>query len=468
MKKNFLRGAIALITVIAIVISASSVLILKSEDGISQMESLYKQKKDSIDVLFLGSSRIFCNVRTGVLWDEYGIAAYDLGGAETPTWSSYYHLKEALKTQHPKVIVYEISSPVVRPGLYPPIFWVQDNVYGMKWNMNRIKSMKMQVYENNFKKGLVPLSAMHDRYKELVENDFVDKNNNIDYKGFDEREGVTPFDAPNVSHVTERTAISEQSEEYLRLIIDACAEENIPLMFMLAPYVPSEEEQAMYNYIHDIADENGVEYIDFSSSYQDFGLDYSSDMADEFHLNSSGSTKFSSYLGKCLTDRYELTDRRGDADYSSWEIDATRQRQQVNEVLLGTIEEDGKYFLNLINDEYLVYVSLGSGAEWSENLNNNKNVLNRLGLKPEFFISGGVFILSKGEAIYGSADSNQRAHINQGSTDLLLLRESGDDDAAHTTLYVNRKSYDLTTEGIKVVVYDKSLDRIVTERELSL
>ena len=467
--KNLIRGVIALVVVIAIIVSAKNILILKSEDGISQMQSLYKQKKDSIDVLFLGSSRIFCNVRPGLLWDEYGIASYDLGGAETPAWSSYYQLKEAFKTQHPKVVVYEISVATIRPTLYPPIFWVQDNVYGMKWGINRIEAMKMQVYEENFKKGLSSLSGMHDRYKELTKNDFVDMNNSIDYKGFDEREGVTPFDVPEVDKITDRIPISEQAEEYTRKIVDLCEEEGVPIMFIVAPFAPSDEEQAMLNYTFDIAEEKGLDYIDFNSCYTEFGMDYSTDMADEFHMNSSGTTKFTTYLGKCLMERYNLLDHRGDENYSSWEKAATVQRQQTKEVELNAEEDLGKYFLKLINDQYLVFVSLGYGAEQSATIYDNRVVLGRLGLKQEYAITDGVFILSNGEAIYGSVEYNQRANIKQDDINLLLMREpSGEGEKPTTTLYVDRSDYDLSTDGIKIIVFDKALGKVVSEKEIPL
>ena len=58
------------------------ILLLKSKDGISQMQAFYKQPENSVDALFVGSSHIFCHVNTGILWDEYGIAGYDLAAAE--------------------------------------------------------------------------------------------------------------------------------------------------------------------------------------------------------------------------------------------------------------------------------------------------------------------------------------------------------------------------------------------------
>ena len=122
MWKNLLRGLVVISVAAGILLMLNKILLLKSEDGISQLNALYKQNDNTIDALFLGSSHVYCDISTGVLWDDYGIAGFDLGGAEAPSFTSYYHLKEALKTQHPQVIFYEISIAALRPTLNPPEF----------------------------------------------------------------------------------------------------------------------------------------------------------------------------------------------------------------------------------------------------------------------------------------------------------------------------------------------------------
>lgn len=467
MKTNFLRGFTAVLALLLTLLACHNVLLLKSEDGISQCRSLYKQKKDSIDVLFLGSSRIFCNVRTGILWDEYGIASYDLGGAETTMMSSFYHLSEALKTQHPEVVVLEVSVPVLRPTLFPPLFWVEDNTYGMKWNRNRIEATRIQTVEEEFKQAVIPLSTMHERYKELVEDDFIDRNNSIDYKGFDERVTVTPSAAPEASDVTERTPISEMSEEYLRRIIALCREKNTPLMFMVAPYCATIEKQGMFNYMADIAEENGVPYIDFNRYYEDFGMDYSCDMADEFHLNTTGSVKFSSYIGKILKDRYSLPDHRGDIKYASWDRDALQQRQQQNEDMLQKASTDGEYLSGLLNEQYLIYVSIGEDESVSRIFDKNREALNRIGVLPELMIPNENLILEGGRMLYASTDDEQKEFIDMGPENLLFTKTRVDDHPV-TCLKINETSYEMNTDKMKILVFDKVLNRVVSTRDFDI
>ena len=93
---NIIKVLIIAAVAVVLVLGIAKVLLLKSEDGINQFQAFYKQPENSIDVIFSGSSKVYCDIATGVLWENHGIAAFDLGGAEAPSWVSYYQLKEAL------------------------------------------------------------------------------------------------------------------------------------------------------------------------------------------------------------------------------------------------------------------------------------------------------------------------------------------------------------------------------------
>ena len=74
----------------------------KHDYGICSMMNLYRQPDDSVDVLAVGTSRAYAGIPTNVLWEEYGIASYNLCSAEQPFWVSYYTIREALKTNIPR------------------------------------------------------------------------------------------------------------------------------------------------------------------------------------------------------------------------------------------------------------------------------------------------------------------------------------------------------------------------------
>lgn len=326
---NFIKGIIVIAVFVVSIVTADRILMHKSEDGYTQMQSYYKQIDNTVDVLFLGSSKIYCQIDTGILWDEHGIASFDLGGAEAPPWNSYYFLKEALKTQKPKLIIYDASIIGYRHDvLYQPEVWSMTNNYGMHWNLNRIMQLRINTEQDFlFKRLLFPLDTMHSRYKELTKNDFVDENNSINYKGFDYRNTTEVFETPDVSTMTESFVIDEKHEKYLRAIIELSKENNIPLVVMVTPYVLTPEEQGHFNYVEDICMEEGITYIDFNKMYDELSIDFSTDMAEKVHLNFSGTKKLTEYLGNYIVNNYDIPDHRGDAKYSSWDIDAKINRE---------------------------------------------------------------------------------------------------------------------------------------------
>ena len=318
---------IIIITLVAasVIVMLLNLLILKSSDGYNQMRALYKQPQDSIDVLFVGSSLVYSDISTGVLWDEYGIASYDLGAAEAPSWVSYYQLKEALKTQHPKVICYEASLPGMQAIQYQKDTWSSATNYGFKWSRDRIEELRVNSAEDDFYKRLNPFNIMHGRYNDLSEKDFDDRTDLEAFKGFVPKERVEEIEPTVLTGTDEMDPCSDKSEEYVRKIIQLAKDQGVPLIMFASPRKIGEPAERAYNYMDSIARSEGLEFIDFNKRYSDMDLDFSCDMAEALHLNYSGNYKFSKYLGQVLKERYDIPDRRGDDRYVSWDRDALLQ-----------------------------------------------------------------------------------------------------------------------------------------------
>ncbi len=68
-----------------------------------------------------------------------------------------------------------------------------------------------------------------------------------------------------------------------------------------------------------MAEQYGVPLINFNIEQDRYDLNYATDMGDDQHMNTLGSTKYSAYIAGYLMDNYDLADRRGDDYYSSWD-----------------------------------------------------------------------------------------------------------------------------------------------------
>lgn len=451
--QNFIKAVVIIAVAVLILLGLDKLFLLKSEDGISQLESIRKQKENTVDVIFFGSSHVYCDIATGVLWDNYGISSFDLGGAEAPAWVSYYHLKEALKTQKPKVVCYEISVAALYPMLNQVDSWAADNNYGMSISKERIDQLKVNSEGNEeFLKRLFPLSVMHGRYADLSENDFKDVNNTINYKGFDPRERVFPIEDKVMPETSEAEPCSEKAEEYIRKIIELCRENDTPLLFFVSPYDELEEELRIYNYIDAIADEYGVEHIDFNRYAGEMGLDFGWDMHDSTHLNFFGDYKFTDFLGKTLKERYDIPDHRGDKLYESWEIDARAQRTERNNNTLAYAKHDPSEFMRNLNSEgYLVFVNLRSGA--GEGIDEDRSAaLESMGIPVEKQVFGSAYILMDG-SIVKELPKFYRESLKDGGKTLLFVSEGKGDDPSSVSLFVDDDEYKDDYDNL-IFVYD--------------
>ena len=81
-------------------------------DYYSSMDSFYDLEKDMVDVLFLGSSHVYCSVIPAQLWEDYGMASFNMAISGQDLASSYYSFKEALKTQDLDVVCVDLYGCV--------------------------------------------------------------------------------------------------------------------------------------------------------------------------------------------------------------------------------------------------------------------------------------------------------------------------------------------------------------------
>ena len=311
---------------------ANYVLTPKHDYGICSMVNLYRQEPDSIDVLAVGTSLVYAGVNTNVLWEEYGIAAYNLCSAEQPFWVSYYTIREALKTQHPRVILLD-AKPSIYTREYTPHGRIILSTYGIAGLENRIGAMLACVETPQEAVGyMLGLPEVHSNYQSLTPLDFCIPPDNGGrgnaWKGFIEMNDVEAHERPSLVYNSMQRNMNARQEEYARKIFELAQQEGIELMLIGMPNPDYAHDHMYYNALWALAEEYGISGINYNDPSLRFGLRYSSDFADWQHLNVKGSVTFSRKLGADLMERYDLPDRRGDARYGSYADSAAQWYEQ--------------------------------------------------------------------------------------------------------------------------------------------
>lgn len=308
-------------------------LCIKTEHGIVQARNMYDQPRNSIDVVFMGSSHIHCDINTALLWEQHGIAAYDYSAAEQPLWVTYFYLKELCKYQKPKLVVLDLYAPARFKDDYQ-YEWLYDNLAGVKFSFDKLKMLYVSCEPEYYFDYFPSIGAYHNRYWEVNDEDyeylFSRKSDRQVYKGF------TPYFDKRPQHEPEITqkksgGITIKSEQYLQKIIEYTQDNDIELFLIVCPYITTQEDELVYNRVHEIADQYGLQFNSTNYFYSEMGLDFDKDFFDESHLNFTGSNKFTEYLGKELKERYDLPDRRGLKKWESWDLHADEIRQLYSE-----------------------------------------------------------------------------------------------------------------------------------------
>lgn len=124
-----------------------------------------------MELLILGSSHAYKDINLAVLYDGYGISSYVLGGPVQSFWNSYYYLIEALKTQHPKLVVLEGHAATMNTD-YKEHTDVVRNTSSIKGISTRIGAILASAPKNKADDYIFDYRLWHARYQGINEFDF--------------------------------------------------------------------------------------------------------------------------------------------------------------------------------------------------------------------------------------------------------------------------------------------------------
>lgn len=287
----------------------------------------YAEEKDTLDVIMIGSSPVYPFYSGAKLWGEYGITCYPLSSHVQRPSAALPLLKEAYKTQNPQVVVFEMRMYTMEDGrMEDNMAYARGVTDNMKYSFNRIYAINRLVTEPSERYTYYfDIFKYHSNWKTLVLPEQLacfryEKSNPL--KGFVIRDEVGPLEKeriPTCADLTDDLPIPAEQEERLYELLEYLNERQQSALFIVSPYREEEEEQKMFNYMEEIIESYGYEFVNMNEHYEEIGIDFTTDYYDfGGHVNSLGAEKCTDYLGKLLT-AYQLEDKRGQGKYNSWD-----------------------------------------------------------------------------------------------------------------------------------------------------
>jgi len=264
--------------------------------------------EDSVDVLVLGSSHAQYSINPGVIYDHSGIYSFVMGSGCQPMIMSYYFLEEALKTQHPDVVLLDVFTMLPSQAICyaDGMFYVAASQMS---GQTRIDAMHEIDNAEKIQEYLIDLPITHDRWKE---------------EGFYKRSidgmfGFVPMQPTDftdryvaeIQPSAENVSLRSKDVDALNRIIYLCDNQGIELILMKSIFDRTEKDVSALNEVKKIADEHDVVFLDFHDLADEIGFMFGKD-GDSWHNTTWGAEKVSRYLSDYLVDHQLVSHQMND------------------------------------------------------------------------------------------------------------------------------------------------------------
>lgn len=409
--------------------------------------------EDSLDVIVLGSSHVQYSFIPSIFFQDTGLYSYSLGTSAQPIGVSYEMLKEALKTQNPKLVILEI---------YTAIRYVDNS------NPENDYRYVMAEYMMTGKEKYNVIDMMSSKEKALsYKNDFINNHNNwrtVDDVGnlFEKDSYISKslgyIEQLNTSNHVDNFWFSDKYYDYLDLtlssevanglnnIYELCNNNDIELLLYMLPMDNVTQEDETYKHlVWEWAKEKNVNYIDMLDN--DYELDFRSAIHhDGYHTYVNGASYTTDLLANFIKDNYEF-DNHKENEFLSNKSVANLGNYTID--VLDSEVNPNKYLNRLINYPY-TYLVRYSKSKIDYNL---KNYLDRMGLSEingDYYyaiVKNGEILVNSNEKIVYDLDEHEVIIDNNG---VFYDSELICDDSSLNLVVFND---DYSKKSIKIIDY---------------
>lgn len=328
-KKIFDFFRYILISALAVLLFASTYYSLSDSfpndadkgDGVS----FHNMPENSVDILVLGSSHSQYSFCPPYFYQDTGLYSYVLGSACQPLPISYKLLREALKTQHPKLVVLEVFTALPMKEMCDDISCYIIPAFAMtgEEKYQTLKDLPQESQDtylnpfvathNKWREDGTKLINIYNKSKEKITNLFNDQVPNINKVSgsFGYVDVYPELPVENYWYATNTYEdvgldLNPTDEEALNDIWALCQENDIELLLYKTPIDSLDNDNLTYLHrVWEWAERNGIPYIDFVEKSPNIKF-YMCIHSNSFHSYITGASVITGDLAKYIKQNYEF------------------------------------------------------------------------------------------------------------------------------------------------------------------
>lgn len=309
--KRISAVALMVVALILFILLGQRFVFARGDQHEVRMHGFYMEDKNSLDVIFLGSSEIYNDFCSAEAYRISGVTSYPFGFASNPATLWPYEIKEILSHQNPKVLIVELNGVTYEHealNANAPLRYLSE---AMPLSKNKIDLINNRAQESKLS-YYIPFLKYHSSPTDSAPSLLMPA-----LRGYNVLRGA-------FSNVTAEELIKErysadgttlplfpEAEDSLNEFLDILDEANIEhVLFVRFPHRFMKKNTYLhyqrYNTAIEIVQARGYEYMDMSNIDDEIGLDPKTDWEDGEHLSGRGQRKFTHWLANYLVEKYDL------------------------------------------------------------------------------------------------------------------------------------------------------------------
>ena len=323
-KNQILRVAALLVVFICLVMLLSSIFRFEDSQSSARYTTYFNLPKNTVDVLLTGTSGIDRYWIAAKGYEEYGITAYPLSFDAMPAWLMVDIIKEALETQNPELLIFDMrgftvtytdqlhkyESPIHRTiDVMSP---VSVNRFNAATKSAKIVGERVGWANFSALSFYLPFIKYHTRWSTPGFSIEAMQLEPSKYLGMFLEAGrsLAEIPLPQTEKTDEMIALDPTCEEALYELLAYLDGVDCEVLFLDTPKYLEETEYGRMNTLCNILDERGYKYKCFSAEDGTYNL--YTDFYNLTHVNYKGAEKFTKVFAEYLKENYTLPDRRED------------------------------------------------------------------------------------------------------------------------------------------------------------
>lgn len=296
----------------------------------------YAEEKNSLDMVYIGGSACYVYWEPLRAYNKYGFTSYNYAHDTITPEAIRYYLEEVQKTQDPELFVIDLRPfqygedyyGGTEPSMYQSSS-IRSGADNMKYSSTRFRFLKTATktkkreekdsyfFDLLMYKSRIPAMLLSLIDGEKVYGDF-DNEEKHPYKGFAFIHQSKSVEFTDYSHVTESEMINEEVNEYFIDTLEYCKRHNLKVLFIVHSFCQSEANKKEFNYMKQMIDAYGFDYLNTNDYWAEINYDYSKDFYNEHHVNVFGAEKYTDFVANYVKLKYNLPDRRNSSETKEW------------------------------------------------------------------------------------------------------------------------------------------------------